>query len=120
MIRNKVKYQGETLVNTCETFQADIKKVVESNNLPDLLAISACDNSEYSYYYLEPGQYELKADSLYFRLKNDLHYPKQQYLGSCQDCGRNRLRTCHVHQPERPNRGATAHFPVRVQPQDTE
>lgn len=73
---NKVKYQGATLVNTCETFQTDIKNLVESNNMPDLLAISAFDNSEYTYYYLEAGQYELKADSLYFRLKNDLNYPK--------------------------------------------
>lgn len=73
---NKVKYQGETLVNTCETFQTDINKLVDSNNLPDLLAISAFDNSEYTYYFLEPGQYELKADSLYFRLKDDLNYAK--------------------------------------------
>ncbi len=73
---NKVKYQDETLVNTCQSFSTDINKLIESNTLPHLLAVSTFDNSEYSYYYLEPGQYELKADSLYFRLKNDLDYPR--------------------------------------------
>lgn len=75
---NKVKYQGETYLNTCETFTADINKVIAANSNATTLSISEYDNTDFSYFYLEPGQFEVKNDTLYFRLANDLEYA--QYL----------------------------------------
>ena len=73
---NKVKYRGEKYINTCESFSAEINKLVQTNNDPNVLKVSQYDNSDFSYYYLEPGQFEIKNDTLYFRLANDLVYDK--------------------------------------------
>ncbi|MDP5172727.1 MAG: hypothetical protein NWR72_20990 [Bacteroidia bacterium] len=75
---NKVKYRGETFLNTCETFTADINKVISANSNASKLAVSEYDNTDFNYFYLEPGQFEIKGDTLYFRLASDLEYA--QYL----------------------------------------
>ncbi|MEO1451242.1 MAG: hypothetical protein AAFV07_17055, partial [Bacteroidota bacterium] len=75
---NTVKHNGEKHVNTCETFTEAVNKLVQNNNEATRLRVSEYDNSDFSYFYLEPGQFEVKGDSLYFRLARDLEYP--QYL----------------------------------------
>lgn len=75
---NKVKYNGEKYINTCETFTADINKLIQNNTQSNILKVSEYDNSDFTYYYLEQGQYEIKDDTLYFRLVQDLEYA--QYL----------------------------------------
>ncbi|MDX2247498.1 MAG: hypothetical protein SF052_12010 [Bacteroidia bacterium] len=75
---NKVKYNGAKYVNTCETFTADITKLIQNNTQSSVLKVSEYDNSDFTYYYLEQGQYEIKKDTLYFRLAQDLEYA--QYL----------------------------------------
>ncbi|MEZ4825070.1 MAG: hypothetical protein R3C61_02075 [Bacteroidia bacterium] len=75
---NKVKYNGVKYVNTCETFTADINKLIQSNTQSNILKVSEYDNSDFTYYYLEQGQYEIKKDTLYFRLAQDIEYA--QYL----------------------------------------
>lgn len=75
---NTVKYNGEKHINTCETFTADINKLVSYNNDPSVLQVAKYDNSDFDYYYLEPGQFEIKNDTLNFRLAQDLKY--EQYL----------------------------------------
>ncbi len=72
---NSVKYRGEKHTNTCESFTQDVNKVIQSNSTPNQLQISKYDNSDFSYYYLEPGQFEIKDDSLLFRLDEDFNYP---------------------------------------------
>ncbi len=75
---NKVKYRGETYINTCETFTADVNQVIAANSNANTLAISEYDNTDFTYFYLEPGQFELRNDTLVFRLASDLEYA--QYL----------------------------------------
>ncbi|MEM6261767.1 MAG: tetratricopeptide repeat protein [Bacteroidota bacterium] len=72
---NKVKYRGESYVNDCESFTEKVNKLIESNTSPYKLQVSKYDNTDFDYYYLEPGQFEVKGDSLLFRLKDDLNYP---------------------------------------------
>ncbi|TAE57636.1 MAG: hypothetical protein EAZ89_03775, partial [Bacteroidetes bacterium] len=71
---NKVKYNGEKYVNTCESFTASVNKLIQNNNDPNKLRVAAYDNTDFTYYYLEPGQFEIKGDTLYFRLAQDLEY----------------------------------------------
>lgn len=71
---NKVKYDGEKYVNTCETFKADIEQLIAKNNEPLVLKVSEYDNTDFRYFYLEPGQFEQVGDSLIFRLAKDLNY----------------------------------------------
>ncbi|GAB4415558.1 MAG: hypothetical protein OHK0039_24240 [Bacteroidia bacterium] len=73
---NKVKYDGEKYINTCETFSASMQKLIERNNTSGVLRVSQYDNSDFAYFYLEEGQFEVKGDTLYFRLVKDLDYPK--------------------------------------------
>jgi len=75
---NKVKYRGEKYINTCESFTADINKLVQNNSKPGILKVSRYDNTDFSYFYLEPGQAEVKGDTLFLRLIDDLPY--EQYL----------------------------------------
>jgi len=75
---NKVKYRGEKYINTCETFTADINKLIQSNSKPTVLKVSQYDNTDFTYFYLEPGQAEVKGDTLFMRLVSDLAY--EQYL----------------------------------------
>ncbi|MDX2284878.1 MAG: hypothetical protein NW241_11990 [Bacteroidia bacterium] len=71
---NKVKYEGVKYVNTCEGVTAALNKLIAANNDPNRVKISEYDNSDFTYYYLEPGQFELRGDTLYFRLAQDLPY----------------------------------------------
>lgn len=73
---NKVNYKGEKYVNTCETFKSEVEKLIEANNDPLKIYTSQYDNADFAYYYLEPGQFEIKNDTLIFRLEQDLNYPK--------------------------------------------
>lgn len=75
---NKVKYRGEAYVNTCESFTADVNKLITANSNASTLSVSEYDNTDFTYFYLEPGQLEIKGDTLYARLANDLEYG--QYL----------------------------------------
>ena len=75
---NKVKYDGEKYLNTCETFNEAVGQLVQRNNTANILRVSQYDNSDFTYFYLEEGQFEIKGDTLYFRLIKDLAYP--QYL----------------------------------------
>lgn len=72
---NKTKYNGKKVVNTCEDFTDEVKKMVEGN-ISNTLMVSQYDNSDFDYYFLEPGQFEVKNDTLYFRLSQDLEYDK--------------------------------------------
>lgn len=75
---NKVKYDGEKYLNTCETFTEAVNQLSQRNNTAGILKVSQYDNTDFTYFYLEEGQFEIKADTLYFRLVKDLPYP--QYL----------------------------------------
>ncbi|WNJ16903.1 TPR end-of-group domain-containing protein [Pontibacter sp. G13] len=72
---NQVKYKGEKYVNTCETLKTEVDKLIASNSNPQKLDVSEYDNSDFAYYYMEPGQFDLKNDTLFFRLSRDLKYP---------------------------------------------
>jgi len=78
---NKVKYKGEKYINTCETFTNDIQKLIKENSNQSELRVSQYDNSDFDYYYLDPGQFEIKADTLYFRLVKDLKFAQYLYKG---------------------------------------
>lgn len=71
---NKVKYRGEKYVNTCETFTNEVNRLVSSNTEASKLQVSEYDNSDFDYFYLEPGQFEIVGDTLMFRLDQDLKY----------------------------------------------
>jgi hypothetical protein len=43
---NKVKYQGEKYINTCESFTADVNQLIQRNNRPGVLKVSEYDNSD--------------------------------------------------------------------------
>jgi len=44
-----------------------------TNDTADLV-VAEYDNSDFDYYYLEPGQWEIKDGSLNFRLAQDFEY----------------------------------------------
>ncbi len=68
---NKAKYKGQTITNTCQDFQKDAAAIIEANTGNTSLKVAENDNAEFSYWFLEPGQFEQKGDTLYFRLAND-------------------------------------------------
>ncbi len=71
---NKVKYDGEKYVNTCTTFKEDVEKLIAKNSDPLILKVAQYDNTDFRYFYLEPGQFEQVGDTLIFRLDKDLEY----------------------------------------------
>ncbi len=73
---NKTKYNGEKITNTCDSFKEEIQGIVSANSNSAKLIVAEEDNSDVDYYYLEPGQYEIKDGSLNFRLIGDLEYEK--------------------------------------------
>ncbi|MCS7073417.1 MAG: hypothetical protein NZ108_03015, partial [Bacteroidia bacterium] len=73
---NKTKYDGKKVVNTCKSFQSEVKSLIEANKLNNKLKISEYDNSQFGMSFLEPGQFEIRGETLYFRLINDLEYGK--------------------------------------------
>ena len=79
---NKTKYNGKKVTNTCETFQSEVKALLEANTGPNKLRTSEYDNSQFDYFFLEPGQFEIKGDTVYFRLIGDLEYGKYLTKGT--------------------------------------
>ncbi len=75
---NKTVYEGKKVKNTCESFSADVKAVEESNSDPSALMIAQYDNADFGPAFLEPGQFIIREDTLYFRLVND--FPYEKYL----------------------------------------
>ncbi|MFM2376543.1 MAG: hypothetical protein RLZZ165_1640 [Bacteroidota bacterium] len=73
---NKTKYNGEKITNTCDSFKEEIAALVSANSNAAKLVVAEENNSDIDYYYLEPGQYELKDGYLNFRLAGDLEYEK--------------------------------------------
>lgn len=73
---NKVKYQGAKYTNTCDTFAMHVEKVIKTNSDSAMLPVSLYDNSAYNYFFLEPGQYDIRKDTLYFRLRQDIKYDR--------------------------------------------
>ncbi len=73
---NKTKYNGEKITNTCDSFKEEIQGIVSANSNSAKLVVAEEDNTDIPYYYLEPGQYEIKDGSLNFRLAGDLEYEK--------------------------------------------
>lgn len=73
---NKTKYKGEKITNTCDSFKEEISAIVGANSNSAKLVVAEEDNTEIPYYYLEPGQYEIKDGVLNFRLIGDLEYEK--------------------------------------------
>lgn len=73
---NKTKYKGEKITNTCDSFKEEIQGIISANGNSARLVVAEEDNTEIPYYYLEPGQYEIKDGNLNFRLAGDLEYDK--------------------------------------------
>lgn len=58
---------------TCQDFQQLLRNVVKSNQ-STFFAPSKYDNSSFPYLIIEPGQYMIQNDSLFFRLHKDINY----------------------------------------------
>ncbi|MCS7085994.1 MAG: hypothetical protein NZ534_07970, partial [Bacteroidia bacterium] len=78
---NKVKYENKRVVNTCDTFKKELDALVAANQGLGRLTISEFDNSQFDARHLEPGQFELFGDTLYFRLADDILYEKYLHKG---------------------------------------
>ena len=78
---NKTKYDGKKITNTCDQFQAEVKALMEANAGVATLRVAEYDNSQFDTYFLEPGQFEQRGDTLYFRLINDIEYDKYLQKG---------------------------------------
>ena len=78
---NKTKYQGEKIKNYCQDFEEEVNALVEANNGVAVLRTSEYDNSQFDYFYLEPGQIEQIGDTLYMRLINDINYDRYLHKG---------------------------------------
>lgn len=72
---NKVKYQEQKYVNTCETFSAEMAELAKNNNQRNQLIVSRFEHKQGTY-HLEAGQFEIKGDTLIFRLNKDIDYGK--------------------------------------------
>jgi tetratricopeptide (TPR) repeat protein len=73
---NKTKYNGEKITNTCDSFKEEMQGIISANSNSAKLVVAEEDNADVPYYYLEPGQYEIKDGNLNFRLAGDLEYEK--------------------------------------------
>jgi len=78
---NKTKYNGEKITNTCDGFKEEVTALMSANNNTAQLVVAEYDNSEFDYYYLEPGQYEIKDGSLNWRFAGDIEYEKYLHKG---------------------------------------
>lgn len=72
---NKTTYNGQKVTNTCDQFKAEVNALIEANTAPTALRVAEDDNSGKGI-VLEPGQLEVKGDTLYFKLIGDLVYAK--------------------------------------------
>mgnify|MGYP006267820969 CR=1 FL=1 len=71
---NKVKYEDNKYLNTCQSFQEEVAALTEANRSPLRLPVSEQNHTRFSFFHLEKGQYEIKRDTLYLRLQQDLNY----------------------------------------------
>ena len=78
---NKTKYQGEKITNTCDQFKEEVEALMSANSNTAQLVVAEYDNSDLGYYYLEPGQYEIKDGMLNWRFAGDLEYEKYLHKG---------------------------------------
>lgn len=78
---NKTKYQGEKITNTCDQFKEEVDALMSANSNTAQLVVAEYDNSDLGYYYLEPGQYEIKDGMLNWRFSGDLEYEKYLFKG---------------------------------------
>lgn len=78
---NKANVDGEKITNTCDSFKEDINALMQANANNSTLVVAQNDNTEFTGMYLEPGQFEVKNDTLYFRLMQDLDYRKYMTKG---------------------------------------
>lgn len=78
---NKTKYQGEKITNTCDQFKEEVDALMSANSNTAQLVVAEYDNTDLGYYYLEPGQYEIKDGMLNWRFAGDLEYEKYLHKG---------------------------------------
>jgi tetratricopeptide (TPR) repeat protein len=79
---NRANVDGEKIINTCDSFKEDINALMQANANNSTLVVAQNDNTEFAGgMYLEPGQFEVKNDTLYFRLMQDLDYRKYMTKG---------------------------------------
>lgn len=79
---NKTKYQGQTYTNTCETFTNDMTLLIDANSGPSTLHIAEEPlEGDPGAMYLEPGQFLLAGDTLYFRVANEPTWGKYLQKG---------------------------------------
>ena len=78
---NKATVDGQKITNTCDSFKEDINALMQANANKSTLVVAQNDNTEFTNYNLEPGQFEVKNDTLCFRLMQDLDYRKYMTKG---------------------------------------
>jgi tetratricopeptide (TPR) repeat protein len=78
---NKTKYEDKKYVNTCDQFDAEVNALVDANGGATVLRLAQYDNTQFDYFFLEPGQFAIAGDTLYFRLINDIEYGKYLHKG---------------------------------------
>lgn len=78
---NKTTYQGQKVKNYCQDFEEEVQALVEANQGTAVLRVSQYDNSQFDYFYLEPGQMEQIGDTLYARFINDINYDRYLHKG---------------------------------------
>ncbi len=79
---NKATVDGQRITNTCDSFKEDINALMQANSNNTTLVVAQNDNTEFAAgMHLEPGQFEVKNDTLYFRLMQDLDYRKYMTKG---------------------------------------
>jgi tetratricopeptide (TPR) repeat protein len=78
---NKTKYEGQKVINTCDNFKREVQALSEANSGASILRRAEYDNSDFGPNFLEPGQFEIRGDTLYFRLIKDLEYEKYLHKG---------------------------------------
>lgn len=103
---NKTKYQGEKITNTCETFEEEIKQLISANSSMSQLVVAEYDNSDFDYYYLDPGQYEIKDGMLNFRFAGDLEYEKYLVKGVAIHVNASFKSMDHLSSMDSPNEGS--------------
>ncbi|MDX2063796.1 MAG: tetratricopeptide repeat protein [Bacteroidia bacterium] len=109
---NKTTYNGQKITNTCDQFKAEVNALIEANTGPNTLRVAQEDNSAQAQPYLEPGQFELRGDTLYFRLINDLEYTKYLKKGVTVQVKTTYLAQDHLTDLEKEPQGSTAMLEV--------
>ncbi len=71
---NKVKYEDNKYLNTCQSFQEEVQQWVAANRSSLMLPVSQQNHTELDFFFLEKGQFEIIHDTLYLRLREDLNY----------------------------------------------